>query len=1318
MVTVGLSVGPDVLESRDSPHDGSKGATLSIAELGSGYQGPSDERVPPQDMSAEQSVLGSMLLNKDAIAESLALVKGHDFYRPAHESIFEAILDLFGRGEPADAITVADELTKRGDLSRVGGASYLHELVQSVPTAANASYYAEIVHERAVLRRLVEAGTRIVQMGYGQGEGDVEDIVNRAQAEVYSVAEKRGGEDYVVLSEVLEQTLTEIEAAAGRTDEMIGVPTGFLELDELTHGLHPGQMIVVAARPAVGKALALDTPLPTPDGWTTMGAVAVGDRLLGADGRPTTVVAATDVLRDRPCFEVEFSDGTVIVADAEHQWLTDTRASRKSFQAARDHRNRTRNQRTFAAVRTTREIADTLRTATREARLNHSVKLTKPLDLPARDLLLPPYVLGAWLGDGTSQAAQITTADAEMVMRLEAEGLVVTPTAAPMRYSLTLPVEAVSGRQCVVCGEPFTPRTNQVKTCGGSCGGKAKGTERLEARCGDCGARCTGLARCQSCRADHGTFKALLRKVGVLGNKHIPADYQRASEAQRRELLAGLLDTDGTVTNGGCAQFTTTDQRLHEDVLELIHGLGYRTGVSKKAVTGRRPESSVAFTTTFSSDDDVFWLPRKVLRHKELRARQFQRRDSRFVVAVRPIEPVPVRCVEVDNDDHLYLASRSMVPTHNSTLGIDIARSAAIKHNLTTAVFSLEMSRTEITMRILSAEATIQLQDLRKGLKGQEQWNKLARIMGKIGDAPLFIDDSPNMSLMEIRAKARRLKQQHNLKLVVIDYLQLMSSGKKVESRQQEVAEFSRALKLLAKELEVPVIAISQLNRGPEQRTDKRPQMSDLRESGCLPAETRILRADTGAEVTIGELAASGERDITVWALDDGLRYTKRTMTHAFSTGFAPVFRLTLASGKTVRATENHPFLTYAGWSPLASLRTGDRVAVPRHVPSPLLVADWEDSKVVLLAHLLGDGSFVKRQPIRYASIDEANLEAVTKAALVFGVAAARDDYAAARCTTLRLHAPFRLTHGVRNPIAAWLDELGLFGLRSHEKFVPGDVFCLPKEQIALFIRHIWATDGSVTVNKSGRGGRIYYGSTSRRLIDDLSRLLLRFGIQTRIRSVTKGEYRRNYTLDISGVDSQRRFLQEIGVHGERGVAAERLLEIVRGLTANTNVDTVPKQVWDDVREEMSAQGMTARQFQSALGTQYCGSALYASAPSRARLSRVAEVLDSAALELMATNDVFWDQVVSVEAEGIEEVYDATVLDCHNFVAEGIAVHNSIEQDADVVILLHRDRSDPERDGEADVIVAKHRNGPTKDIVLAFQGHYSRFNNMAREGGF
>ncbi|HRA26272.1 DnaB-like helicase N-terminal domain-containing protein, partial [Ornithinibacter sp.] len=231
---------------------------MSIAELNASYgapsDGPPDDRLPPQDLNAEQSVLGSMLLNKDAIADCLEAVKSHDFYRPAHELIFDAVLDLFGRGEPADAITVADELGKRGDLTRVGGQAYLHQLIQSVPTAANAGYYAEIVHERAVLRRLVEAGTRIVQMGYGQGEGDIDEIVNRAQAEVYSVAEKRGGEDYHALGELLNETMEEIEAAAGRTDEFIGVPTGFLELDELTNGLHAGQMIVIAARPAVGKS--------------------------------------------------------------------------------------------------------------------------------------------------------------------------------------------------------------------------------------------------------------------------------------------------------------------------------------------------------------------------------------------------------------------------------------------------------------------------------------------------------------------------------------------------------------------------------------------------------------------------------------------------------------------------------------------------------------------------------------------------------------------------------------------------------------------------------------------------------------------------------------------------------------------------------------------------------------------------------------------------------------------------------------------------------------------------------------------------------
>lgn len=1281
---------------------------MTIEDLEYGLSAGPD-RTPPQDVEAERSVLGGMMISKDAIADVVEVLRGTDFYRPAHEVVYEAILDLYGRGEPADAITVADELTKRGELARVGGAPYLHTLIATVPTAANAGYYARIVRERAILRRLVEAGTRITQLGYASDGGDVDELVNTAQAEIYNVTERRASEDYVPLAEIIGDTVDEIEAAGHHGDGMKGVPTGFADLDRLTNGLHSGQMIVVAARPAIGKALALDTPLVTTRGWTTMGEVAVGDWLVAADGTPTQVVAATEVMTGRPCYRVVFDDGSEIVADALHEWQTQTRAERRTGEAGR--------------IRTSEELAATVRCATADGRANHSVAVTAPLALDPAELLIDPYVLGVWLGDGHSMSARYTSADPEIATEIDSRGYVAVETSAKTRgrarlYTIQLePDLPFDPRECEVCGREFVPRLPQVRTCGQSCGGKVKAFSAPvpTPTCIDCGRPMTSRYRCEECVRDHGSVQALLRKIGVLGNKHIPPAYLRGSEWQRRELLAGLMDTDGTVNPTGSPQIALTNRRLAEDVRELIHSLGYRTGMSTKRVNGRSEESSTAYTITFTTDDDVFHLERKRLAHKERRNPSTARLRRRMVVAVEPVESVPVRCVEVDHPDHLYLAGRSMIPTHNSTLGLDIARSAAIRHRQTTVIFSLEMSRNEITMRLLSAEARVHLSKMRTGQMGEDDWTKVASTMGKISEAPLFIDDSPNMSLMEIRAKCRRLKQRHDLKLVVIDYLQLMSSGKRVESRQQEVSEFSRALKLLAKELEVPVIAISQLNRGPEQRQDKKPMLSDLRESGCLTEDTRVLRADTGAETTLGELYALRAEDVPVWALDDRLQYVRRHLTHVFPTGVKPVFRLRLASGKQVTATANHPFLTYEGWTALGELEVGSRVGVPRHVPAPEREVAWDDRKVVMLAHLLGDGSFVRRQPLRYASIDEANLAIVGDAATAFGITPVRDDYAAARVASLRLPAPYRLARGKQNPIAEWLDDLGLFGARSHEKFVPEAVFGLPKRQIALFVRHIWATDGSVSVNRNQRGGRVYYASTSRQLIDGLSRLLLRFGISTRVRTTHKTGYRDGYTLDISGVDDQRRFLQEIGVHGARGVQAARLLEIVRASTSNPNVDTVPRQVWDDVRTLLAERGMTHREFAAAMGTQFSGSTLWKHAPSRQRLGRVAELLDSEDLEILAVNDLLWDEVVEIEPLGERQVFDATVVGAHNFIADGIAVHNSIEQDADMVILLHREdayEKESPRAGEADFIVAKHRNGPTATITVAFQGHYSQFVDM------
>ena len=411
---------------------------------------PSVERTPPQDVAAEQCVLGAMLLSKDAIADVVETLRGADFYKPAHETVYEAIIDLYGRGEPADAVTVADNLAKSGDLLRIGGAPYLHTLTASVPVASNAGYYSRIVTEQAILRRLVTAGTRIAQSGY-DAEGDVDRLVDQAQAEIYDVAGNNSAEDYQVIESLMENALTEIETIQSRDGQLVGVPTGYSELDKLTNGLHPGQMVIIAARPAMGK----------------------------------------------------------------------------------------------------------------------------------------------------------------------------------------------------------------------------------------------------------------------------------------------------------------------------------------------------------------------------------------------------------------------------STAGLDIARHAAIDKGMTSAIFSLEMSRNEILMRLLSAEAQIHLGKIRGGGMADADWARIASKREAMSKAPLYIDDSPNLTMMEIRAKCRRLKQQHDLKLVVIDYMQLMTSGKRVESRQQEVSEFSRSLKLLAKELEVPVIAISQLNRGAEQRNDKKPMLSDLRESGSLEQDADMVML-LHREDAYDREARPGEADIIV----------------------------------------------------------------------------------------------------------------------------------------------------------------------------------------------------------------------------------------------------------------------------------------------------------------------------------------------------------------------------------------------------------------------------------------------------------------------
>jgi replicative DNA helicase len=402
----------------------------------------------------------------------------------------------------------------------------------------------------------------------------------------------------------------------------------------------------------------------------------------------------------------------------------------------------------------------------------------------------------------------------------------------PLGYTIQLPELApIAERLCIICGRSFIPKTAQVRTCGRTCGSRSRSQKWrsvLEAPpqplCPDCGRPSSGLRQCRACRSHHGTAQAILRRIGVLGNKHVPMPYLRASEAQRRALLAGLLDTDGTVTSTGSVQFSVTSQRLAADVRELLMSLGYRCGWSEKRVPGANAASSVAYTITFTTTDDVFRLERKRVVHRERHPQKTRARTGlRFISAVRPIDSVAVRCVQVDSADHMYLASRSMIPTHNSTLALDFARAAAIKHNMATVLFSLEMGRNEITMRLLSAESRVPLQTMRTGPDerrrlgpagpADERGRRRAAVHRRLAE---HVDDGDQGQVPSAEAAPRPEVRHH--RLPAADVL-----PPRVENRQQEVSDLSRSLKLLAKELDVPVVALSQLNRGPSSAPTRSP---------------------------------------------------------------------------------------------------------------------------------------------------------------------------------------------------------------------------------------------------------------------------------------------------------------------------------------------------------------------------------------------------------------------------------------------------------------------------------------------------------------
>ncbi|MBW3610702.1 MAG: replicative DNA helicase [Actinobacteria bacterium] len=1160
---------------------------MAVAEVPPGPQ-RGDGRVPPYNLEAEESLLGAMLLSKDAIVAASELgVSSEDFYKPVHGHIFDAILSLYGAGEPADPVTVGEELRRAGLLGDIGGPGLLVSLQVRTPATSSAARYARIVGEHALLRRLIAVAGEIAEMGYRVPD-DVAEAVDRAEAMVFDVAQHRVSDTMAPIRDLLDHTLTRLEMLYEKADSITGVPTGYRGFDELLSGLQPSSLVIVGARPATGKCLTGDTLLVEPRTGARVTLAEVYRRGRRGDHVEVTSLGAADhglhVRRPnafvddgvRPVFRVRTRLGREVRTTAAHPFLTPT------------------GWRPLAevAVGTPVAVPRVLPVFGNEAR-------------PRAEIVLLAYLLS----DGAHTGASV---------RFTATSPAVIDDLA--HHARQVEVEAVTERS--VPG---------VSTC------------RLHP---------------PADRSD--PWHHVLGGHGLMGTsphrRSVPEWVFRLPRRQVALFLNRLLGVDGSLwwsTRQGGTAYVSYCSRSGELVADVAHLL-LRFGINarrRRRVIHRQGWSGPAHELEVTSVPELRHLATEIgmfskdsalanllahidqLDHRQRRASQAPRalahaaspagpgaphrtpagrrpaaRDSTDA----PCAPAPTsvlwdEVVAIDDDgpaqvydltvpgDHNFVAADVFV--HNTAFALGMAAHAALEAHRPVLFFSLEMSHLEITQRLLASEARVDSTRMRNGRLAESDWTKISHAIGRLAEAPLYIDDNPRATVLEIRAKARRLKSRlGDLGIVVVDYLQLMTGRDRAENRQVEVSEISRGLKVLARELQTPVVALSQLSRGLELRADKRPMLADLRESGCLTADARVLRADTGAEVTMGELLLSGERDIPVWTVDRDLALVAGTMSHVFASGTKPVYRLRLGSGRRIDASANHPFLTVGGWLRLDELAIGTRVAVPRRLPAPTRRCEWA-----------------------VAEVREAAREVVE--------------------ATDRLPADC--------PV------------------VPRAIFSLPDDALVAFLAAVWPHgDG---VSHHGHRPRPHCVSASSRLIDDLQTLLLRLEVHSRVVRLGSNAAVGRARLSIEGDESSRRFG-----------------ELMAGAMA--------------LAGQGAGQGVAP--------------------PSRHRLAQVAAALDDAALDRRARADVRWDPVVAIDSLGERPVYDATVAETHNFVANGIVVENSLEQDADVVVFLYRDElyhpESPDR-GTAEVLVAKHRSGPTGMDRLAFLDHYTRFANMAKD---
>ena len=742
----------------------------------------------PQSPDAERAVLGSILINNHAFYRVIGTVDTDDFFKDAHRTIFATMRRMAERSQEIETLTLKEELAKNALLDQAGGVAYISSLLDAVPDVANVERYARIVKEKSTLRQLIVMGNSVMRAAL-DAPSEPTDVLNIAEKSLYEIAEGSTDKGFVALDRITRSNMTAIEQIHSAGKLLTGIPTGYDRFNEFTSGFQLQDLIILAARPSMGKAQPLDAKVLTRHGWRCMGSLRVGDELASVDGRESRV-SGVFPQGERQVYRIGFSDGRSAECCLEHLW----RVCYRSWPAPR--------------VVSTAHLMEMLQRKRYRGRLyieTFSGEFGNDDDLP-----VDPWILGVLLGDGTLHGGSVgfSTASAELLQRVK---------------------DTIGSDFEVISGGKYDYRIAQS-------GPKTRGHDYRTPN----------------------PLKLALRTVDVWDRraheKFIPKQYLSASLPARAQLLKGLLDTDGWVEKWGSVRYASCSERLARDVVDLVRSLGGTASFFAKRTSytdrGERRTGRASYVCNIQLPAH---LDLELLQSKQERRLTPRSRQRRLTIrSITPTRVTQTQCIAVSHPSRLYITDDYTV-THNTSLMMNIAETIAIpgkdgqprngaQRLYGVGVFSLEMSKEQIGMRILSSESGVSNHLIRSGMLSERNWRDLAEAAGRLAKGKIYVDDTPGIDPLELRAKARRLKMEVGIDMIMVDYLQLMAVKGKVESRQQEISQISRGLKAVAKELNLPLMALSQLSRRPEQRTgDHRPQLADLRESGAIEQDADVV---------------------------------------------------------------------------------------------------------------------------------------------------------------------------------------------------------------------------------------------------------------------------------------------------------------------------------------------------------------------------------------------------------------------------------------------------------------------------------------------